>query len=239
MRDSFDRAAATYLEHAEAPAALARWVADWLPAERAGRALEVGAGPGVFTRLLLPWSGPVLATDLSAAMCAAGRSRVPEVRWRTMAAERPAAGPWDWILSSGMLQWAADPADVFGAWREQLAPGGRILAGLFASGSLPEWGGVAGDWSPIDWRTPQDWREAIAAGGLRIVRDGSDRREFRHASARDFLRALHGIGAAPRRRLGPGALRKILRDYEARFGNRTGVRATWAFYRFEAVADTV
>ena len=54
-------------------------------------------------------------------------------------------GPWDWIFSSSVLQWVADPRKVFATWRDRLAPGGRILGGLFAAGSLPEWTAVAGE----------------------------------------------------------------------------------------------
>ncbi|HXA14401.1 MAG TPA: methyltransferase domain-containing protein, partial [Opitutaceae bacterium] len=100
---SFDKAAPNYCEHARVQAALADWLAGWLPAERDGRALEIGAGPGVFTRRLLPWAGELTATDISPAMCAAGRAALPQVEWRVMAAEEPERGPWDWIFCSSML----------------------------------------------------------------------------------------------------------------------------------------
>jgi SAM-dependent methyltransferase len=230
---SFERAAPGYLAHASAQEDLAAWLAAWLPAARAGRALEVGAGPGVFTRRLLPWNGELTATDFSPAMCAAGRSRVPEVRWRTMAAEAPEPGPWDWIFSSSMLQWAEDPAAVFAGWKKRLAPGGRVLAGLFAGGSLEEWGALAGE-APLRWRTPEDWRGLLAASGLRLLRDDSEERVFYHGSAAAMLRSLHGTGAAPRRRLSPTRLRELLREYEEQHRTVDGVPATWRFYRFEA-----
>lgn len=236
LRASFDRAAASYLDNADAPAELARWLALWLPGKRVGRVLEVGAGPGVFTRMLLPWEGNVVATDLSEAMCEAGRASLPGVCWRAMAAERPRPGPWNWILSSGMLQWAADPEAIFPAWRSELAPGGRVLGALFVEGSLPEWGDLAGDWAPLRWRSLESWRSAIARSGLRLIRDDRQVRVFRYPSARDFLRRLHAMGAAPRRRLGAGTLRRLLRDYDRRSGRRAGVDATWVFYRFEAAA---
>lgn len=231
---SFERGAANYLAHAGVQEALADWLAEWLPRRRAGRALEVGAGPGVFTRRLLPWEGPLLATDASPAMCRIGRGALPAARWRTMAAERPAAGPWDWIFSSSMLQWAEDPVSVFAAWRRRLAPGGRILSGLFAAGTLAEWHDLAGRWTPLRWREPEEWRGALRDAGLRLIRDEVQARDFRYPSAREFLRSLHASGAAPRRRLGPGALRRLLAGYESR--SRGGVSARWVFLRFEAEA---
>lgn len=231
---SFDRMAPTYLAHAGVQEELAAWLAEWLPPERTGRALEIGAGPGVFTRRLLPWKGTLLATDASGAMCAAGRAAWPAVTWRTMVAERPVAGPWDWIFSSSMLQWAENPAAVLAAWKRRLAPGGRVLAGFFVTGTLAEWSATAGGPAPLRWRTPEEWRTLLEESGLRLRRDGAERRILHHESAAAWLRSLHGTGAAPFRRLSPARLRCVLREYEERHRTAEGVPFTWQFYRFEA-----
>ena len=230
---SFGRKAPTYLAHAGVQEELAEWLAEWLPKKREGRALEIGAGPGVFTRHLVPWKGTLLATDGSRAMCAAGRAAWPDATWRTMVADRPAAGPWDWIFSSSMLQWADDPAAVFTAWRKRLAPRGRVLAGFFVAGSLDEWSALAGR-APLEWRTPEVWRALLAASGLRLVRDDARSRILHYSSAAALLRSLHGTGAAPLRRLSPARLRSLLREYENRHRTRDGVPARWIFFRFEA-----
>jgi len=151
-----------------------------------------------------------------------------------MAAETPVGGPWDWIFSSSMLQWASDPAATFSAWRACLAPEGRVIAGLFAAESLPEWAAIAGEKPPVTWRTPQEWRLLLSRSGLRLVRDQSQRREFVYPSAHAFLRSLHGVGGAPARRIPPARLRKLIGDYGALHGVAGGVSATWTFYRFEA-----
>jgi len=234
LHKSFARAAGDYRKHARVQSALADWLVEWLPVERTGRALEVGAGPGVFTQRLLPWNGGLTATDLSPDMCAAGRSALPQVNWQTMSAEAPLAGPWQWIFCSSMLQWAGSPGEVFAAWRDQLAPGGRVLAGLFVSGSLPELQALAGGSAPLTWRAPEEWRGALVRGGLRVLRDEAETRVFEYPSARDFLHTLHGVGATPERRFASGGLRRLLREYEERFDAGSGVRATWTFYRFEA-----
>jgi malonyl-CoA O-methyltransferase len=232
---SFSKAARGYHQHANAQAELATWLAAWLPATRAGRALEMGAGTGGFTRHLAGWHSGVMATDFSPEMVATGCAAVPWADWRMAEADAPPPGPWDWIVSSAMLQWAEDPAEIFSAWRNALSPGGRVLAALFAAGSLPEWHAVAGYPSPLRWRTREEWRAAMARAGLRVVRDAREPRVFTHTHARAFLRSVHGVGAAPERRLGAGALKKLLSDYDARFATSDGgVRATWVFYRFEA-----
>jgi malonyl-CoA O-methyltransferase len=232
--ESFGRAAKDYWRYAGVQMSLAKWLAEWLPEGRNGRALEIGAGSGEFTRQLLPWPGELVASDLAPAMCAAGRVALPRIDWRELAAEAPEGGPWDWIFSSAMLQWAAEPANLFAAWREQLAPGGRVLAGMFVAESLPELNALLGIDGPVRWRTTDEWRETLEAGGLRIVRDAAVKREFWHESAGAFMRSLHGVGAAPVRRVPPGQLRRILREYDRRHGGDAGVRATWTFYRFEA-----
>ncbi len=230
---SFDRAAPVYHEHARVQAALAGWLSEWLPANPEGRALEAGAGTGLFTQKILDWPGGVTATDISTGMCTAGRVALPQVDWRVMAAEEPLPGPWNWIFSCGMLQWVRNPEQVFAAWRASLAPGGRVLAGLFAAESLPELRKVSGGCDPLVWRTPTEWRANLARAGLHLVRDDTERRVFDYSSAREFLRTLHGVGAAPLRRYTPGQLRRLLRDYERQFGGVEGVSATWTFYRFE------
>jgi malonyl-CoA O-methyltransferase len=231
---SFGRAAPNYREHARVQAELADWLAEWLPAKRDGRSLEIGAGPGIFTRKLLPWAGALTATDISPAMCAAGRAALPQVEWRVMSAEAPGPGPWDWIFCSSMLQWVTDPENVFAGWRGRLAPGGRLLAGLFVEGSLPEWRAVAGEDSPLAWRTAEEWCACLRRAGLQVVRSEVQPRIFEFPSAQAFLRSVHGVGGAPQRRLPLGRLRRLLRDYEARFHVPAGVPATWIFCRVEA-----
>ncbi len=233
--DSFSRAARTYLKYAQVQVEMARWLSQWLPPGRRGAALEIGAGPGIFTERLIPWEGRLLATDLSDAMCAAGQLRVPQAEWRVMAAEAPSGGPWDWIFSSSMLQWAADPASTLAAWEACLAPGGRVVAGLFAAESLSEWAALSGESPPVTWRTPEEWRQALEGAGLRLLREDSVKRVFCYRSGLDFMRSIHGIGGAPGRRHGPGSLRRLIGQYEARHGGPGGVWASWSFYRFEAV----
>ncbi len=235
VAESFDRAAPTYRDHAHVQRAMADWLAEWAPTRREGCALEIGSGPGVFTQRLLPWKGKLLATDISPAMCAAGRAALPQVNWQIMAAEAPSVGPWDWIFCSSMLQWAAQPEEILAAWRERLATDGRVLAGLFVTETLPELRKLMGQPRGLTWRTAEAWRQSLARSGLRILRDDRERQVFRHASALALLRSLHGTGTTPERRVSPGRLRSLLKEYESRHRSAAGVRSTWTFYRFEAV----
>ena len=234
VRGSFDRAARSYAGHAVVQESMADWVAEWLPAKRDGHALELGAGPGVFTRRLLPWAGSLVATDMAESMCRQAGLALPEVEWRVMRAEAPTGEPCDWIFTSSMLQWVENPRAVFAAWRNALKPGGRVVAGLFAEGSLPELRALTQGWTPLTWRLPQEWEESLKLAGLRLVRAEAEERVFYHPSALHLLRSLHGVGAAPFHQFTPGKLRRLMSDYDGRHGGKQGVRSTWVFYRFEA-----
>ncbi len=230
----FGYAAEIYAGHARVQKAAAAWLAEWVPVPRTGRALEAGAGPGIFTRHLLPWSGRLLVTDASPAMCVKGRVAWPQVEWKPMRAQMPEPGPWDWIFTSSMLQWVNDPVGVFSAWQKTLAPGGKIVGVLFADDSLSELRVLMNGWSPVNWRTSAEWRRSMERAGLAVVKIETRRVEFRYDSAREFLRSLHGVGATPERRLSVGALRRLLSEYDCRHRSASGVVATWSFCRFEA-----
>ncbi|MBC8009572.1 MAG: methyltransferase domain-containing protein [Burkholderiales bacterium] len=229
MSESFGRAAERYDSHAPVQSAMAAWLAEWLPERREGAALEIGAGTGLFTTRAQPWSRGYVASDGSAAMVAQGQARNPGMEWREMRAERVAGGPWAWILSSSMLQWADDPAAVLRGWRAALAPGGRVLTGFYVAETLPELRGLIGGAGPLVWRTHWAWRDAFREAGLSVVRDEVSRRTFEHGSAKDLLRTLHGVGAAPHRLVPPARLLGWLREK-----GDAPMAATWTFYRCEA-----
>ena len=234
VRDRFGRAAPRYAQYATVQADMAEWLAEWLPEERTGRALELGAGTGMFTRKLLPWHGTLTATDASPAMCEVAQAELPAVEWRVLNAETPGAAEADWIFTSSMLQWVENPRAVFAAWKRAMRPSGRMVAGLFAEGSLPELRELTRGWSPLTWRTPGEWSELLTDAGLELVRSEEVYRVFYHPTAREFLRSLHGVGATPYHQFTPGKLRQILRDYDTRHRGPQGVRSTWVFYRIEA-----
>lgn len=233
---SFEEAADRYDSFAFIQRKMAEWLADWLPPERKGTALEIAAGTGLFTRHLLPWSGELLATDASPGMVAQGTARFPRAQWSVAEARELPDVSVDWIFSSSFLQWADHPVTLLDHWKSRLGPKGRILAGFFVAPTLAELDRVLPGAAPLQWRSPEDWGEFISQAGLRLIRSEASERVFLFPSALELLRTLHGIGAAPARRSSAPVLRQALRDYDARFAEKNGVRSTWTFYKFEAGA---
>jgi malonyl-CoA O-methyltransferase len=231
---NFPSAAARYDRYAHVQRAMGKWLAEWLPVERSGRALEIGAGTGIFTELAGEWPEGFVATDLAPEMCDVGKRTSAKKDWRVMAAEEPLPGPWDCMLSSAMLQWLDDPRSTFRAWQKELAPGGRVFGALFAEGSLPEWRRIAGGVDPFQWRSPAEWRAHLEHAGLRVLRDEAQPHVIFYPSARTFLRSLHGIGATSKNRLAAAPLRKMLEKMDREHRGEKGVPVTWVFYRFEA-----
>lgn len=98
------------------------------------RALEIGCSIGVFTAMLAPYCGELLAVDASEKAVALARERLgssPNVRVerRTLPEESP-EGPFDLILASEILYYF-DLETMLSALRNieaALAPGGSFLA---------------------------------------------------------------------------------------------------------------
>jgi trans-aconitate methyltransferase len=235
---SFDRAAESYATFAAPQAALAAALAAWIaPVERRGRALEFGAGTGLLTERLQPWAGPYLATDASAAMLQRGQSRCPFVDWQLHDARNPAGlGPADWIFACGLLQWLGEPAITFRRWHAEIALGGRLAVGILLPGTFAELESLLPEASPVRWRSTPEWENLLRQAGFRLDRAETWEHLSLHPSALEFLRAVHAMGLAPRRTVGPGRLRIALRAYDRRFAGPAGVRATWRAWLARATA---
>lgn len=98
------------------------------------RALEAGASIGVFTEMLAPYCGELLAVDTSGRAVELARERLAgfknaRVERRTLPEEMP-NGPFDLIVASEVLYYL--PKEValqaLRRFEEELAPGGTLLA---------------------------------------------------------------------------------------------------------------
>lgn len=233
---SFDQAAQSYESFGFIQREMAAWLAKWRPFPGEGMAVEAGAGTGFFTRHLLPWNGRIIATDASPSMVAQGAARWPQLEWRTARAEELPDVAANWIFSSSFLQWTNHPVALLRHWKSRLNSNGRILAGLFVAPTLAELDQVLPETTPLHWRSPAKWSASFRKADLTIVREEAEERVFCFRSGLELLRTLHGVGAAPERRISAAGLRKAIRDYDRRFQSEGGVTSTWTFYRIEAAA---
>lgn len=105
-----------------------------LQGRRFRRALEVGSSIGVFTEMLAPYCGELLAVDTSGCAVALARERLSEwdnvrVEQRTLPEEMP-GGPFDLTVASEVLYYL--PREVMlhtlRRFEEELAEGGTLLA---------------------------------------------------------------------------------------------------------------
>ncbi|MEW1638107.1 class I SAM-dependent methyltransferase [Streptomyces sp. NPDC093801] len=96
------------------------------------RVLELAAGTGVLTSMLLATTPPpaeVTATDLNDAMVALGSARAPGALWRQADAQRLPFpdGAFDLVVCQFGVMFFPDRVAAFGEVRRVLAPGGRFL----------------------------------------------------------------------------------------------------------------
>lgn len=227
---AFDRAD-DYDDHARVQREVAAWLAERLRRlPRPARLLEVGAGTGFLRRASGPIADDWLLTDLSPAMLARARSRLgkePDLRFRCLDAAHPdlIEPPFDLVVGSLVVQWFADLASGLSHLFARVAPGGRLIVTTLARGSFAEWRQAHADEELVAASHSYPALAELAALPLEDIRPTIEAQDFyeRYPSGRAFLRALKAIGAgtprAGHRPLGPTALARVMRRWEAGGGS--------------------
>jgi len=232
---SFNDAALQYLAHADVQKEAALWLSEYIPKERRGAALELGAGPGLFTDYLLPWEGQLTVSDISPSMVSLGKKRYPKLNWEERDARLTYRCSYDFIFSSSMLQWIEDPLTCLTVLKDQLRPQGRLIMGLFIEGSLAELNALTQVPGPLPWKSEKTWVSLLEEAGYYLIRHSVKQSIHYFPTALACLKSIHATGAAPDRIFNPGKLRAILKSYDERYRTSSGVPVTWNFYRFEAI----
>lgn len=231
----FDACAREYDTYAAPQRSFARRVAEFARVRQEERILELGAGTGALTRSLLAIPGvSVLATDASPRMVEIGRAAVPKARWEVLDAFNGILPLSTVQISSGLLQWAADPCDVLSRWNAALEQGGRMIHAFPCDPCLKEWRGIVSE-APVQWRDEHAWRELFSRAGLLVTRHSLWVEQHTFHSAHAMLRGMHRSGVTGSARLNSGRLRQSMRAYDQYHRTPQGVVATWAWLALEAV----
>jgi malonyl-CoA O-methyltransferase len=189
------------------------------------RILEVGCGTGLLTAALLRLGtgGTLVASDIAPGMILRCRSRLadaPDLRFVAMDGERPCLAPgFDLIASSLAAQWFEDLPGTLARLGALLAPGGLLAVATLASGTFAEWRAAH---AALGFEAATPLYPSLAdLAALRIpgctLTVAVEPMVERHADGRAFLGALRAIGAhtpGGGQPLSPGALRRVLRQFE-------------------------
>ena len=190
-----------------------------------GPCADLGAGSGLLSRALLARCGAVAErSPLQLDLCPELLARNPMPRqhcWDLNRGLPPELHGAALLASSFALQWLEQPALALRAWGRHLGPGGWLALALPTAGSFPQWqqaakaAGVPCSALPL----PRAGDLLAAARNEGLVLHEARLRRFSRSGGGGLenLRALRRLGAAASRSqpLGPGALRRLLRHWEA------------------------
>ena len=114
--------------------------------------LEPGCGSGVFTAFLAAQGLSIVGIDRNAAQLKAARERLPEVEFQMVDFASDSIGykqRFDLIATRYVIHELADPIATFTAWKDLLAPDGKVM--------LIENAWIRTDWGWSNWgkRTDQ------------------------------------------------------------------------------------
>lgn len=221
-------------------------LAAWLPETPGdGAILEIGCGTGALTRELARRypRHPLHVVEISAAMTERCRTTLPGMGAVSFhvadAATFLPSDPLALVASNCALHWVAPLHRLLRALHKRLPAGGELVASIMVDPTL---GGLRDVREEVAPHKPPRGRLPNAVEALASMQEAgfvlacSETRTFvqTHASAGEFLRALHEMGVTggavsrSHQPLNRSELRAVEALYQRRFGERQGqVRATY------------
>ncbi|MBA2778753.1 methyltransferase domain-containing protein [Billgrantia kenyensis] len=198
---AFSRAAGQYTRLARAQQLMGNALWPLLP-EQAGRVLDLGCGPGHWSRRLSVRYGPdcrVLGLDLAPGMLQVARHRAPTgLDWLCGdAAQLPlAASQFDLVFSNLAIQWCPDLDAVMAELHRVLRPGGRAVINSLGPGTLGE---VGQAWSSpatlLAFRTRESHLASAHLAGFIRVECCESRERFHYPDLTAVMASIKGVGA--------------------------------------------
>ena len=241
-----------WAKHAEAHnRPLFEAVLDAVAAGPGTRLLDVGCGSGLALAIAAERGVTPSGVDISPGLLGVAQERLPEadLRLADMEALPFDDASFDAVLGINAFQFAGDPRRALREAARVVAPGGRIVASLFAAPERSQ-GTVVhdamsrlvppeqhDDHAPYALSAPGGLETALAGVGLRVVDAGEVMCAWRYASMDD---ALTGIlcsagGARAREAAGEAAARATVHDALRQFEDPdTGVVTMHNTFRWVA-----
>ena len=205
---------------------MGKWLAEWIEeGQTQQRALELGAGTGIFTEFLKPHCEQLTASDGDVEMVKEGKRRQSGVTWKVLDAWGALPFSPTCIYSSSLLQWCPNFPETLKRWAPEVERGTRALHGFYLKGTLEELEESLGIPESLEWKTQEAWEQAFAQGGWKILKAESERRAYVFGSILHLLRYLRAIGSTTVRRVETARLLKATREH------RHPYPTTWHFCR--------
>ena len=232
IRQRFSAASASYDAEAEAQQHIAaRLWALAAPHIASGAAvLEIGAGTGLLTRLILeaqPRSLTVNDLYISPQVEGLAQQFSGRVQCREGDAEHlEFGGPFDAVLSASTVQWFADIPAFFARGAGVLPKGGLLAFSSFLPGNLQEVAELTG--VGLSYARAAELQGQLAPHFELVAMEQGDV-TLHFASPRHVLLHLRHTGVTGIRSVvwGKNSYKNFVARYTARYGNGQGVRLTY------------
>ncbi len=206
LQSDFNRASCRYDRHAS----LQRRVASNLMRRIEGTIstqlepslpiLDIGAGPGVLSRLL-PTTQKVLALDIAYGMCTQAKVHPNTCPLQANMSALPIAnGTIPLALSSMALQWSKDPTQTLKQIHQALSPRAHFYAAFPIEGTLGELDqGLAHlgqEGRKMPFHSALDWQSAAKQAGFTHISLQIQKIRCTYHSINELLGSLRGVGGS-------------------------------------------
>jgi malonyl-CoA O-methyltransferase len=210
----FNRAAATYDQHATVQIQMARQLMQRLQTDQqvVTSICEIGCGTGYLTDLLAKKYPDVqiVAIDFAPHMIEIAKTKVnhSNVTWITGDAEevyRAIDHQFDVIISNATIQWFDRPLETVSSWSKLLRPNGWFLASTFGEDTFHELTTlfhqvekelrISKGQHRLSMRDMQFWKQLWKQQGLVSVVAEEDKQQTTYNNSRCFLQSIKATGA--------------------------------------------
>jgi malonyl-CoA O-methyltransferase len=233
----FDRAAATYDQHATVQIQMAHQLMQRLQTgnQTVRRICEIGCGTGYLTKLLTKEypDAQIVAIDFAPHMIETAKVKIndPNVTWINGDAEevyKTIDQQFDLIISNATIQWFTRPVETVSGWFQLLRPNGWFLASTFGEETFQELTtlfhqvekelSINAGQHHLSMRDRESWKQLWEQQGFISVVAEDDKQQITYDNSRCFLQSIKATGANySETMLNMSTTRRLLREVMERY----------------------